>query len=234
MQKMSKHIGIVGCSAEGAALCYKSICAMGPELMGEHAHPQVSMHTPSLAEYVDCLECQDVTGIADLMLASANKLASIGAEFAICPDNTIHQAFERVEAESPIPWLHIADPIVALAKEKGYQKLGILGTSWLVQSQVYPDKLDAAGLQWLRPTPEQREALGRIIMQELIYGEFKPESVAYFQSVIRDMRQAGCDAVILGCTEIPLIINDNNSALPCLDSNLLLARAALKYALAPA
>src|SRR6476660_4745606 len=104
---MLKHIGIVACSAEGAALCYRTICSEGARVLGPHAHPEVSMHTPSLASYVQCLEQGDVQGIADLMLASARKLAAAGADFLVCPDNTIHQAMHLVEPHSPLPWLHM-------------------------------------------------------------------------------------------------------------------------------
>ena len=87
---MPRHIGIVACSAEGAALCYRTICAEGAGLLGPHAHPEVSMHTPSFSQYVGLLDRGDLRGVADLMLASAGKLAAIGADFLICPDNTIH------------------------------------------------------------------------------------------------------------------------------------------------
>src|SRR6185437_13389128 len=98
MNRTALHIGIVACSAEGAALCYRTICVEGAELLGPHAHPEVSMHTHSLADYVRCLERGDMPGVGELMLASAEKLARIGADFLICPDNTIHQALPAIEA----------------------------------------------------------------------------------------------------------------------------------------
>ena len=108
------------------------------------------------------------------------------------------------------------------------------GTRWLVDSEVYPDKLAAHGLAAVRPGEAERDEINRIIMDELVYGVFKPQSVATFQRVIARMqREDGCDAVVLGCTEIPLIIDDSNSALPTLDSTRLLARAALARAVAP-
>jgi aspartate racemase len=230
MKPTPQHIGIVACSAEGAALCYKTICVEGAKLLGPHAHPEVSMHTPSLAEYVRCLDRDDWRGVGDLMLASAEKLATIGAEFLICPDNTIHQALPLVEPRSPLPWLHIAEVVAAEAAGRGFRRLGLTGTRWLVESEVYPEKLSARGLACLRPTAAERTECNRIIMDELVYDVFKPDSVAYFQHVIARMKGEGCDAVILGCTEIPLIINDSNSPLPILDSTRLLARAALRRA----
>ena len=230
---MPTHIGIVGCSAEGAALCYRTICTEGPGLLGPHAHPEISMHTHSLADYVKCLERGDWEGVGALMLASANKLAQCGAQFLICPDNTIHQALPWVEPCSPLPWLHLADVVAAHAAERGFRQLALTGTRWLVESEVYPEKLATRGLNYLRPDAEEREHINRVIMDELVCGVFKPEAVAYFQRVIERMKSAGCDAVVLGCTEIPLIMNDTNSPLPTLDSTRLLARAALQQALRP-
>ena len=231
---MTAHIGIVACSAEGAALCYRTVCLEGAALLGPHAHPEVSMHTHPLADYMDCICRGDWQGVAELMLSSANKLAAIGADFLICPDNTIHQAMPWVAPRSPLPWLHIAEAVAAKAAERGLRRLAVTGTRWLVDSEVYPDKLAAHGLAAVRPGEAERDEINRIIMDELVCGVFEPQSVATFQRVIARMqREDGCDAVVLGCTEIPLIIDDSNSALPTLDSTRLLARAALARAVAP-
>lgn len=229
---MSKHIGIVGCSAEGAALCYRTICEEGAHALGAYAHPEVTLHTPSLARYVDCLNGGDLAGVAELMLASARKLAAAGADFLICPDNTIHQAFELMAPRSPLPWLHIADVVAAEAAARGFRRVGLTGTRWLVDSAVYPDRLAARGIACVRPGEDERSEINRIIMEELVPGVVKPDSVARFQAILGGLREQGCDAVILGCTEIPLIISDANSPLPTLDSTRLLARAALRRALA--
>jgi len=225
-----QHIGIVACSAEGASLCYRTICMGGAQYLGAHGHPEISMHTPPLSDYVACLDRGDLQGVGDLMLVSANKLAESGADFLICPDNTIHQALTLIADTSPLPWIHIADVVAEKAAARGFQRLALTGTNWLVDSDVYPEKLGAHGLECVRPMPEERAEINRIIMDELVYGDFRPDSVAAFQSVIDRMKQDGCDAVILGCTEIPLIIDDTNSPLPTLDSTRLLAQAALERA----
>ena len=227
---MPQHIGIVACSAEGAALCYRTICVEGAALLGPHAHPEVSLHTHSLADYVARLDASDRAGVADLMLSSAGKLARAGADFLICPDNTIHQAMGHVLPRSPLPWLHIAEIVAAEARARGFRKIGIIGTRWLVDSEVYPEKLEAAGLAWLKPTPAERDEADRVIMDELVTSRFTADGVATFQRIIDRLKQGGCDAVVLGCTEIPLIIDDANSSLPTLDSTRLLARAALRRA----
>jgi aspartate racemase len=221
---MPKHIGIAACSAEGAALCYRTICVEGAALLGGHAHPEVSMHTPSLEDYMQRIYRGDWEGVGEMMLASARKLAGMGAEFVICPDNTLHQALPHVLPRSPIPWLHIAEAVMAEARRRGYQRVGLSGTRWLMEGPVYPAAL-------VRPEAAEREEINRIIMEELVRGVFKPEAVAFFQRVYGRMKDAGCDAVVMGCTEIPLIMNDANSPLPTLDSTRLLARAALHRAL---
>jgi aspartate racemase len=227
---VSAHIGIVACSAEGAALCYRTICLEGAQVLGAHAHPEISMHTHCLAKYIDCINRTDWVGVGELMLDSANKLAALGADFLICPDNTIHQALPGIASRSPRPWLHIADIVAAEAVERGFRRLGLTGTRWLVDSEVYPEKLASHGLEHVRPSTEERDEINRIIMDELVYGVFRLEAVACFQRVITRMKHRGCDGVVLGCTEIPLLMNDSNSPLPTLDSTRLLARAALRRA----
>ena len=228
---MPKHIGIVACSAEGAALCYRTICIEGAQMIGEHDHPEVSLHTYSLAEYMKCIYRDDWQRVGDLMLSSANKLKKIGADFLICPDNTIHNAMQFVRPWSPLPWLHIAEVVAGEAKQRGFRKLGLTGTKYLVECEVYPEKLAEVGLGYARPPEVERVEVNRIIFEELVYGKFQPEAITYFQKVIGNLKNQGCDAVVLGCTEIPLIMNDQNSPLPTLDSTRLLARAALKHAL---
>jgi aspartate racemase len=227
----AKHIGIVGCSAEGAALCYRTICVEAEQMMRRHDHPEVSMHTHSLAEYMKCIDRNDWEGVADLMLSSAEKLAKCGAEFLICPDNTIHQAMPMVRPRSPLPWIHIAGAVGDEAARRNFHQLGITGTKYLVESSVYPQELEKRGIGWLRPKDHERERINAIIFDELVRGQFTVEALSYFQQVIEALKRRGCDAVVLGCTEIPLLVNDGNSPLPVLDSTRLLARAALREAI---
>jgi aspartate racemase len=226
-----KHIGIVGCSFEGAALCYRTICLEAEAFLGKHAHPEITLHTIALAEYVPHITTGNWNGVAALMLRSAQALHRAGADFLICPDNTIHQALTDVLPSSPLPWLHIAEEVGKEAKKRGFRHLGLTGTKFLVRGPVYPEKLDAMGIRYSKPIEAQQERINHIIFDELVRGEQKPESLLYFQQVIRDLKSRGCDAVVLGCTEIPLLVNDENSPLPTLDSTRLLARAALRYSL---
>jgi aspartate racemase len=229
---MSKHIGIVGCSAEGAALCYRTICLEAEPLMGKHAHPEVTMHTIALAEYMKPIDAgSGWEPVAELMLRSAEALKRAGADFLICPDNTIHQALPFFLPRSPLPWLHIAEEVGKEAKRRGFKKLGLTGTKFLVSGPVYAEKLEQLELGYVRPTVAQQERINSIIFDELVRGRQTSEALAYLQQVIEQFKVQGCDAVVLGCTEIPLLISDRESPLPTLDSTRTLARAALRYAL---
>jgi aspartate racemase len=225
------HIGIVACSTEGAALCYRTISLEGAQVLGAHDHPEVSLHSHSLARYMKSIEAGDWAGVAELMLSSADKLARAGADFLICPDNTIHQAFDLVEHRAPRPWLHIAREVAAEAKSKGFRRLAVLGTRYLMEGPVYPEALKAAGMEHRIPKPEQRQRINQIIFDELVNGQFLPRSLAYYVEVIRSLKDEGCDAVVLGCTEIPLLVTPESSPLPTLDSTRLLARAAVRKAI---
>lgn len=217
-----KHIGIVACSAEGASLCYRTLAEHEPA-------PHITMHTPPIAEYVAYLDAGDVDGVAALMLDSAERLARAGAELLICPDNTIHQAMSRVVPRSPLPWLHIADVVAEEAVRRGFKRVGVLGTRWLVNSDVYPEKFSAQGMVCVKPSEADRNLVHHIIMGELVLGKCASESTDKMRQVIARLRADGCDAVALVCTELPIVLNDANSPLPTLDSTRLLAQAALSY-----
>lgn len=229
---MAKHIGIVACSAEGAALCYRTICAEGASSMGRHRHPEITMHTYPLSEYMVYIRSGEWEKVGELMIRSACIVAEAGADFVICPDNTIHQAFEIAVRQSPVPWLHIAEVVAAEARERGFTNPGILGTKYLMTGPVYPDALKKFGMHYQIPKEEHREQIDNIIFGELVNGVFSEESRLYFNDVIDKFRQIGCDAVVLGCTEIPLLVEPKDCALVTLDSTRLLAQAALRKALA--
>ena len=225
---MAGHIGIVAVSGPGAALCYQTICAEAGERMGLHAHPEVSLHAFSFAEHVRLMEQGDWAGVGDLMARSAGKLAALGADFAICPDNTAHQAFERAQQASPIPWLHIAEAVVEEAGRRGAKRLAVLGTGFLMEGPVYREAIERAGLEWRIPPREDRERIHRLIFDDLVLGRVPEAGRHELLRIIGDLgRQEGCDAVVLGCTELPLAVPPEQSPLPTLDSTRLLARAAI-------
>lgn len=230
-EAMTQHIGIVACSAEGAALCYRTICLEAIPLMGEHNHPEITMNSLPMAEHMQYIRRGEWAAVAEQLLASAHKVAKAGAAFAICPDNTCHQAFDFLLPRSPIPWLHIAEVVADEAHRLGYRRPGILGTRYLMESEVYPGALMRYGMAYEIPAPDDRAEINRIIFEQLVNGIFPEESRIYFNEVMEKLKRRSCDAAILGCTEIPLLVRPDDAPLPTLDSTRLLAKAALLRAM---
>jgi aspartate racemase len=199
--------------------------------MGEHNHPEITMNSAPMAEQMRHIRANDWKAVAGALAASARKVAQAGADFAICPDNTYHQAFEYLIPQSPIPWLHIAGAVAEEAKRVGYLRLGILGTKYLMEGPVYPGALEEFRIESKIPDEADREKINEIIFKELVNGVFPETSRLYFNELMETFKTRGCDAVVLGCTEIPLIVRPDDTPLPTLDSTRLLAKAALRRAL---
>ena len=227
---MAKHIGIVGVSAEGAALCHRTVCVEGAGLLGRHAHPEVTLHTYSLADYMRHVDAGKWDDVGEMLLSSAEKLRKAGADLLICPDNTAHQALDIVRDRSPLPWLHIAEEVAAVADQRGWKRLLVLGTRYLMEGPVYPAKLRPKGIEHEIPDAKARERINTLTFDELVYGRFEDSARSYFKEVIREAQGRRCEGVILGCTEFPLLISDADSPIPTLDSTRILARAALREA----
>lgn len=228
---MTKHIGIVACSPVGAELCYRTIWSEAHERMGGFVNPEISMHSVSLKKYLTLFESKDWDGVAELMLNSAKKLASLGADFAICPDNTVHEAFDRVATASPIPWLSILEEVRNGAVDKEYTHLGILGTEYIMTSPLYHKKLNDAGIKVEIPSEKDRKRVHDMVYNEMANGLITEYQRHYFNQVMKRLRDSGAEAVILGCTEIPLVIDPDDCPLATIDSTRMLGRAALRKAL---
>jgi len=226
----SRHLGIVAVSAEGAALCYRTICLEGAASFGAYGHPEITMHTYALADYMRHIDNNRWDEVGGLLLSSAAKVVEAGAEFLVCPDNTVHQALDLIRAQSPAPWLHIAEEVASVAAKGGFRRLGILGTRYLMEGPVYPSKLAGRNVACEIPDPADRERVNAIIFDELVHGEIREASRRQVQTLIEKLAARGCDAVVLGCTEIPLLIAEADSPLPVIDSTRTLARAALREA----
>ena len=227
----SKHIGIVACSIEGAALCFREIGAYSLKLMGEHMHPQVTLSCIAMGEWMPAFNRGDYEGVAEFMLRETEVVARAGAQLAICPDNSAHLAFKYVAARSSIPWLHIAEEVAKAAARAGHRHLGLLGTRFTMQGPVYPEIFEKHALRITSPDEEDQKTVDQIIFQELVNGVFSEASRLRYNEVIERLKARGCDSVILGCTEIPLLVRSEDCPLPTLDSTRLLARAAVDAAL---
>ncbi|MGQ0557555.1 MAG: aspartate/glutamate racemase family protein [Nitrospiraceae bacterium] len=222
------HIGIVAGTAEGAALCYRTLCQEAESVMGRrYAHPEVTLHSFSLHQYLDAIDQDDWAEVAALMTQSAAKLARAGADMIICPNNTLHKAFRLVE--SPVPWIHIVRSVVREIEARRWRVVGILGSQTVMEGSVYSELLRQSNINLIVPEQEARARIQHIIRHELIAGLCTVKSALFVQKVIAEMAGHGAEAVILACTELPLLMAGYQAAVPLLDSTRLLARAALRY-----
>jgi aspartate racemase len=227
-----QHIGVVACSAEGAALCFETICRLGLEMVGKNDHPRITMDAIPLARWMPAFDAGKHDEVGRIMVESATVLAGAGADFAICPDNSAHLAWSYVQERSPIPWLHIVEVCASVASSRGFRRVGVLGTRFTMSGQLYSDVFDRLGIETVVPEGDDFDTVDRIIFDELIDGVFTPDSRDAYAAVIDRLAERGCDAVALACTEIPLLVDEHDSSLPILDSTRLLARAALERAIA--
>ncbi len=225
-----RHLGILGHSTEGAALCFRAFCQVGFAELGPHEHPDVTLDCITMARSMPLWDAGDHQAIRHILSESLHRLAAAGADFFVCPDNTAHLALEEEGDELPLPGLHIADVVADRAARDGRSRVGILGTRYLMDGPIYPRALSARGIAAELPCAEDRQLVNRIIFEELVNGAFTPAARLEYVRVIEELAARGCDAVALVCTEIPLLVTPAVSPLPTLDSTRLLARAAFDVA----
>lgn len=228
-----KRIGIVAHSAEGGALCFITACREGQRRLGPHMHPEVVVSAIPMGLSMSGWETGDHDAVAQHLRRGVHQVAAAGADFFVCPDNTAHLVLEPIAATLPIPGLHIADAVAIEMKANGWTVAGLLGTEWTMKGPVYPRALGEKGLTVLRPVAARQEQIHRAIFDELCQGVIRPSTTEMFVDAIGELGEAGADCVILGCTEIPLIIGPGNSPLPVLDSTRLLAAHAVREATSP-
>src|SRR5262245_25703570 len=228
-----KRIGIVAHSAEGGALCFITACREGQKLLGPHMHPEILVSAIPMGLSMPGWESGDHLAVAQVLRRSIEQVTAAGADFFVCPDNTAHIALERIAGALPIPGLHIADVVAHQMKAAGGRVAGLLGTQWTMKGPVYPRALQKHGLAALSPVESRQDQIQHAIFEELCQGVFLPSTKEMFIDAIRDLEAIGADCVILGCTEIPLIIDPPDSPLPVLDSTRLLARYAVREAISP-
>ena len=226
-----KTLGIVAHSAEGAALCFLTACREGQKAMGPHMHPEIVMSAIPMGLSMPGWESDDHALVAQFLRRGVEQVASAGADFFICPDNTAHIVLEQIADTLPISGLHIADVVSQEMANRGWKAAALLGTRWTMTGTVYAEALHRRGFDRLIPDEATRSAMNHAIFDELCQGVFTPETTELYVRAIDALRLRGADCAILGCTEIPLIISDSNSSLPVLDSTRFLAQYAVAEAL---
>ncbi len=226
-----KTIGIVAHSAEGAALCFQTACRKGGERLGPYLHPTIVMSAVPMGLSMPGWESGDHDRVADNLARGIRLVADAGADFYVCPDNTAHIVLERIAPSTPIPGLHIADAVCDEIASNGWKRVGLLGTKWTMTGPVYASALGKRGMERLIPDDAVRAVLNSAIFDELCRGVFHPATTRRFLDAIDSLKSRGAQCVILGCTEIPLIVTCENSSLPIVDSTRLLAARAVEAAL---
>jgi aspartate racemase len=225
------HIGILAHSADGAALCFLEMVREAARRLGAHRHPEITLSILPMGEVLPAYDRGDLDTVRAYLARTAQRLFDAGCAFFACPDNTAHIAIERPGEPLALPGLHIAEILAAKAAADGRRCVGLLGTKYTMEGPVYPRAFARAGLAMLIPPPEDLVLVDEVIFAELCQGEIRPQSRAAYLRVIAALKEAGCDAVALSCTEIPLLVTPEISPLPTLDSTQLLAQAAVAVAL---
>jgi aspartate racemase len=229
--EIGKNIGICAHSYEGGALCFLSACREGAVRLGPHYHPNILLSAVPMGLSMEAWEANNYDEIAQHLQTGINQVAKAGADFFICPDNTAHIVLEKIIDTLPIPGLHIASVICQEIIKNGWRNVGLLGTKWTMTGPVYSTALSSLNLNKLIPSESYRHQIDNAIFEELCQGIFLEQTIQIFQEAILELQQQGAECVILGCTEIPLIINASNSPLPVLDTTRLLAKYAVELAL---
>ncbi len=228
---MPKHIGIVGVSPEGSAFCYRVIGRRASEVQTPEQRPLVSLHNRPFSSYVEALHRDDWPRIAELLRDSAIALSNIGADFCVLPDNVCHHAIHLAEAHSPIPWLNMIGLVSDALEANGCRKVGLIGTKFVTSGSTYQTVLGLRGIHLLVPPDEETLEIDRIIFSEAVFGRVRAESRDRVTRSVRALADRGCEAVILGSSEAPLLIGAETSPLPVFDPVDLLAEAAIMHAL---
>lgn len=228
---IGKKIGICAHSYEGGALCFLSTCKEGAQILGAHYHPTIILSAVPMGLSMPAYETNNHDEVGKYLREGVDRVAKAGADFFICPDNTAHIILEKIISTLPIPGLHIADVVCKEIIDNGWKRVGLLGTNWTMTGPVYSQTLKEKNLIKQIPDDSTREEIHKAIFEELCQGIFRKETIAMFQNAIENLKNKGAECVILGCTEIPLIITPENSALPIVDSTRLLAKYAVRHAL---
>jgi aspartate racemase len=222
-----KTIGIVGITAEGASLCYRTIVAESAQALPSGAHPPIAMYTGSFAVLNERLSRRDWPGVGALISASIARLVSIGAELIIMPANATHYAVDYFLPQCPVPFLSIVDVAADACVQGGYARVAVLGIGLTMTDGLYDQPLRSRGVEPMTPTSAEQATLNQIIYDEIIPARVTPSTAPRIVEILAAMRELGAEAAILACTELPLVITEENTPLPFIDTTRLLARTAL-------
>ncbi len=228
-----KTIGLLGgMTCESSLLYYKLINDMARERLGTNHSAASVMVSVDFGEVEPLMERGDWQQVLERMLRAAKDIEKGGADFLVLCTNTIHRFAEAIGREIAIPILHIVDATAAEIKKNGLDKVGLLGTRFTMEEDFYSGRLlEMHGIASLTPAREDRALVHQVIMDELSRGIVRPQSRDAYWRIIGDLAQKGAQGIILGCTEIPLLVTPGGGDIPLFDTTAIHARAAVDYAL---
>ncbi len=230
---MAKRIGILGgMSPESTAAYYEIITRTYTERFGDYGYPEILIYSVSFQSYVDWPNAGRWDLVAEGLRQAGRTLEAAGADFLLIATNTMHMVFDEVQAGVTIPVLSLLDVVSEAILARGMTRVGLLGTRFTMEKPFYQDALARRGITVLTPDAEDRVYVHRVIYEELVAGQILDASRAGYQRVVEKLVARGAEGIILGCTEIPLLITEADVAVPLFDTTRLHAEAALEYALA--
>ena len=227
---MTKQIGIVAVSPEGAALCYQQLFRHAASILSPENHPIVSMHNIPLAHYVHAVRNDDWRLVGTLLRQSADILASNGAEFCFTPDNAVQHSVHLAEVGSPIPWMKMTQAVADRIQTDQRSTIGVIGTKYVTTGSVYQTDLGMRGIKIVRPEDQDAERLDQIIFDELVFGIRNKSSQSEMLEIVNRLADRGCEGIILGCSEAPMMIDDENCPLPIYNASDIMAEDAIRFA----
>jgi aspartate racemase len=228
---MHKKIGILGgMSPESTVEYYQYITRTYTERFGDHGYPEVIIYSVSFQPYVDWPREDRWDLVAQGLSAAAQKLEAAGADFILIATNTMHLVFDEVQASVDVPMLSLLDAVGEAILARGMKTVGLLGTKFTMEKTFYQDGLARKGVAVLMPEADDREYVNNVIYNELVAGQIRDESRAGFVAVMDRLAGRGAEGIILGCTEIPLLVSEKDVGMPLFDTTAIHAEVALRYA----
>ena len=228
---MHKRIGILGgMSPESTVAYYEYITRTYTERFGDYGYPEVLIYSVSFQPYVDWPNQDRWDLVADGLSQAAQKLVAAGAEVILIATNTMHLVFDEVQARVEVPMLSLLDATAEAIQGRGLSRVGLLGTRFTMEKSFYQDALARHGISTLVPDADDRAYVNRVIYDELVAGQIRDESRVGYLAIIHKLAEQGAQGIILGCTEIPLLVDEAGAGIPLFDTTQIHAEAALNYA----
>ncbi len=228
---MHKRIGILGgLTAESTVHYYQHIFKTYEERHGDLGYPETIIYDVSFQRFADWMSVEDWDSIEEALLDGLERLDAAGADFAVVDTNTMHILYDRLEAKSPLPLISIVDATAEAVNEQGLNVVGLLGTRFTMEKPFYVEGLKRHGIEAIVPDKEERDYIDKVVFQELAKGNLLQESRGRFLEIIDGLVERGAQGVVLGCTEIPLLVRPEHTDVKLFDTAVIHADKALRYA----